>query len=119
MKVQDPIQRLKEFVYASAGRSRCGVHSDFEESKTNAEGGNVVPKYRRQAINLTYEYPEIKRTAKMEEEGENIIAPESRGPQPLTPERVHAIFKRISNEDCLCLGLNPRIFYYFFIFYYY
>ena len=104
-KIQDPIQKLHAMVQASSGITQC--RSDFEERCC----GNYQPRYRRQAINLTYEYPEIKKSTKKDDEGESLVVdrtPESKGTQPLSPEKVHAIFKRISNDDCFHLGLNPN-----------
>ena len=57
--------------------------------------GRNQPQIRRSGLDLTAEWKEIN-----EDSQEKKI--------PLTAERVHEIFKRISDEECEILGMNPK-----------
>lgn len=57
--------------------------------------GRNQPQIRRLGLDLTAEWKEVN-----EDSQEKKI--------PLTAERVHEIFKRISDEECEILGMNPK-----------
>jgi len=57
--------------------------------------GRNQPQIRRTGLELTAEWKEVN-----EDSQEKKI--------PLTAERVHEIFKRISDEECEILGMNPK-----------
>jgi len=57
--------------------------------------GRNQPQIRRSGLELTAEWKEVN-----EDSQEKKI--------PLTAERVHEIFKRISDEECEILGMNPK-----------
>ena len=57
--------------------------------------GRFQPKIRRQGLDLTAEWKNIN-----EETQEKKIV--------LTAERVHEILKRISDEECIVLGMDPK-----------
>lgn len=57
--------------------------------------GRHQPQIRRSGLDLTAEWKEVN-----EDSQEKKI--------PLTAERVHEIFKRISDEECEILGMNPK-----------
>ena len=57
--------------------------------------GRHQPQIRRSGLDLTAEWKEVN-----EDSQEKKI--------PLTAERVHEIFKRITDEECEILGMNPK-----------
>jgi hypothetical protein len=57
--------------------------------------GRYQPTIRRQGLELTAEWKHVN-----EDSQEKKIL--------LTPERVHEIFKRISDEECLMIGMDPK-----------
>ena len=57
--------------------------------------GRHQPRIRCSGLDLTAEWEEVN-----EDSQEKKI--------PLTAERVHKIFKRISDEECEILGMNPK-----------
>ena len=59
--------------------------------------GRFQPKIRRNGLELTAEWNEKKRNDDSQEK--KII---------LTPERVLEVFKNISDEDCVILGMDPK-----------
>lgn len=69
----------------------------MDEEKKHQHGGcgRFQPKIRRQGLDLTAEWKNIN-----EETQEKKIV--------LTAERVHEILKRISDEECIVLGMDPK-----------
>ena len=57
--------------------------------------GRYQPTIRRQGLELTAEWKNVN-----EDSQEKKIL--------LTPERVHEIFKRISDEECIMMGMDPK-----------
>ncbi|KAK3699426.1 hypothetical protein QZH41_018587, partial [Actinostola sp. cb2023] len=69
---------------------------DDSEKKINHGGcGRYQPKFRKTGLDLTAEWKHVN-----DDSSEKKIN--------LTAERVHEIFKRISDEECEILGMNPK-----------
>ena len=64
-------------------------------SQNHGGCGRTQPKIRRTGLDLTAEWKQVN-----EDSQEKKI--------PLTAERVHEIFKRISDEECDILGFDPK-----------
>lgn len=57
--------------------------------------GRYQPNIRRKGLELTAEWKHVN-----EESQERKVV--------LTAERVHEIFKRISDEECIAIGMDPK-----------
>jgi DNA-directed RNA polymerase II subunit RPB1 len=120
MAIKRPARRLQALVRACGGMKRCNGGFDIDEAnidkkdgddaaraKAAAAGrkskgcGNPLPNYRVEAgFQLYINFPDA---AAPQITGENDQK------QELLPAKVHEIFKRISDEDCITLGLDPRV----------
>ncbi|THD24542.1 DNA-directed RNA polymerase II largest subunit [Fasciola hepatica] len=79
-----------------SGEDQNGSENDVMENKTRRAGcGRYQPRFRRIGLEISAEWKKIN-----EESQERKIA--------LTAERVLEVFKRISDEDCISLGFDPR-----------
>lgn len=109
MELEDPKQRQKA-MYALCSSARiCNGGETVEnlpnagdqpaEQKSEAQGcGNFQPKYRKDGIQILCEFD-----AKVE-----LDASVDRK-QIMSPTKIHEIFKRISDEDCVAFGLDPSM----------
>lgn len=77
------------------GRSRAGFSWFFSPWKGHGGCGRYQPRIRRSGLELYAEWKHVN-----EDSQEKKIL--------LSPERVHEIFKRISDEECFVLGMEPR-----------
>ncbi|KAK3607289.1 hypothetical protein CHS0354_002914 [Potamilus streckersoni] len=78
------------------GEEQNGQGDDGEPKKQGHGGcGRYQPNIRRIGLELTAEWKKLN-----EESQERKII--------LTAERVHEIFKRISDEECIVLGMDPK-----------
>ncbi|KAK3607287.1 hypothetical protein CHS0354_002912 [Potamilus streckersoni] len=78
------------------GEEQNGKGDDGEPKKQGHVGcGRYQPNIRRDGLELTAEWKKLN-----EESQERKII--------LTAERVHEIFKRISDEECIVLGMDPK-----------
>ena len=68
---------------------------DGKHQKLHHGCGRYQPRIRRQGLELTAEWKEVN-----EESQERKIT--------LTPERVREIFMRISDEECIMMGMDPK-----------
>ena len=76
---------------------------DACKTKTSCpETGQPQPAFRMEGGKITAEYRERKQG-----DDEDELPDIAERKQVLTAERVHDIFRQISDEDCLVLGLNP------------
>ncbi|PFX11588.1 DNA-directed RNA polymerase II subunit RPB1-like, partial [Stylophora pistillata] len=101
-----PRERLQDIYDLCKGRKLCeagnfvddeqqSVDLDEAEKKSHGGCGRNQPQIRRSGLDLTAEWEEVN-----EDSQEKKI--------PLTAEHVHEIFKRISDEECNILGMNPK-----------
>lgn len=102
-----PLKRLQHIYDLCKGKRVCeggdivdeklpSQDIDEAEKKMSHGGcGRNQPQIRRSGLELTAEWKEVN-----EDSQEKKI--------PLTAERVHEIFKRISDEECETLGMNPK-----------
>ncbi|KAM7540246.1 hypothetical protein Aperf_G00000031103 [Anoplocephala perfoliata] len=100
----DPRRRLNVMYDECKARTACPspeeANNDEQEikldSKVSRTGcGRFQPKFRRSGLELTAEWKVV-----------NEVSQEKK--INLTAERVLEVFKRISDEDCIALGLNPQ-----------
>ncbi|KAJ8311231.1 hypothetical protein KUTeg_011217 [Tegillarca granosa] len=90
-KVKDILQRSKGY----PGKRMAHIYDLCKGRKGHGGCGRYQPQIRRQGLDLTAEWKHTN-----EESQEKKIA--------LTAERVHEIFKRISDEECIILGMDPK-----------
>jgi len=111
LKYKNPKTRLRLVYNICKSKTYCEGGEDADNNmpdvKEDGEGGANAPKkkhggcggyqpiYRRDGLKLTAEFKQVT--------DESIEKK-----QVLSPERVHSILKRISDEDCRSLGLNPK-----------
>jgi len=69
--------------------------AEGEDKKSHGGCGRYQPKIRRIGLELTAEWKHVN-----EDSQERKIG--------LTAERVHEIFKRISDEECISMGMDPK-----------
>ncbi|KAH9286366.1 DNA-directed RNA polymerase II subunit RPB1 [Echinococcus granulosus] len=100
----DPRRRLAFMYEECKSRTTCLPPEDLTngdqeiklESKTTRTGcGRYQPNFRRVGLEMTAEW-----------KVQNEVSQEKK--TSLTAERVLEVFKRISDEDCIALGLNPQ-----------
>eukprot|EP00795_Rhopilema_esculentum_P016726 gene16726-8179_t len=73
----------------------AGQDEQRDTKKNHGGCGRYQPKIRRQGLDLSAEWKYIN-----EDSQEKMLA--------LTADRVYEIFKRISDEECELLGMNPK-----------
>lgn len=83
--------RLRRFADACRTKTVC------------PDTGQPQPSFRMEAGKITAEYKERKRA----EDDDEPVADVGERKQPMSAERVHEIFRQISDEDCEAMGLNP------------
>nr|ABA64469.1 DNA-dependent RNA polymerase II largest subunit [Glaucocystis nostochinearum] len=107
LRLKKPETRLRAVMDICRGKSQCEGGDELDENAEKEIGpdgekksrhggcGNFVPKIIREGLKLTAEFTKV--------QDETI---EKR--QVLSAEKVHQIFKRISDEDCRSMGLRPE-----------
>ncbi|KII64531.1 DNA-directed RNA polymerase II subunit RPB1 [Thelohanellus kitauei] len=88
--------RRFEMIYDVCKDLRRCEDSAEEPAEAGFGCGKVQPKYRRNGLELTFEF-----AADRNEDA-------STRTNNLTPERVREIFRNITNDDCICMGLDPK-----------
>ncbi|XP_078178379.1 DNA-directed RNA polymerase II subunit RPB1-like [Carex rostrata] len=114
LKIRNPKNRLKRIYDACKGKKRCAGGDDIDVQKEQ-DGDEPVKKSRggcgAQQPNITVDgmkmVAEFKAPKKKSDENEQLPEPVERK-QILSADRVLNVLKRISDEDCLLLGLNPN-----------
>ncbi|CAK7355676.1 unnamed protein product [Dovyalis caffra] len=113
MRIKNPKNRLKKILDACKNKTKCeggdeiDVQSqDTEEPVKKSRGGCGAqqPKLTIEGMKMIAEY---KAQRKKNDDQEQLPEPVERK-QTLTAERVLSVLKRISDEDCQLLGLNPK-----------
>jgi len=101
LKIRNPKSRLRAVFNICKGKSVCEGGDDVEEDLTDPGRikhggcGGYQPSLKRDGLKLTAEFKQV--TDETAEKRQN-----------LSPEKVHTILKRISDEDCEAMGFNPR-----------
>ncbi|KAL1315999.1 DNA-directed RNA polymerase II subunit RPB1 [Arachis duranensis] len=113
-KIRNPKNKLKKILDACKNKSKCeggdeidlaGGHDTDEPVKKSRGGcGAQQPKITIDGMKMTAEY---KSQRKKSDDQEQLPEPGERK-QHLTAERVLGVLKRISDEDCKLLGLDPN-----------
>ncbi|KAH6824035.1 RNA polymerase II large subunit [Perilla frutescens var. hirtella] len=113
MRIRNPKNRLRKILDACKNKSKCeggddiDVHShDTEEPVKKSRGGCGAqqPKISIDGMKMVAEY---KLQKKKNDDQDQMPEPVERK-QQLTAEKVLSILKRITDEDCQLLGLNPK-----------
>ncbi|KAJ7944104.1 DNA-directed RNA polymerase subunit [Quillaja saponaria] len=111
LRIKNPKNRLKKILDACQNKTKCegGDEIDvpgenFEESVKKRHGGcgAWLPNLKIDGMKIIAYYRK-----KNNDDEEQLPEPMERK-QTLTAERVLSILKRISDEDCQLLGLNPK-----------
>ncbi|KAK9948337.1 hypothetical protein M0R45_003918 [Rubus argutus] len=112
LRIKSPKHRLKKFVDACKNKTKCeggaeidlrGQASDQPVKKIRGGCGAQQPNFSIVGLELVAEYKSQRK--KYDEEW--LPEPAERK-QSLTAEKVLSVLKRISDEDCQLLGLNPE-----------
>ncbi|KAK7289789.1 hypothetical protein RIF29_03733 [Crotalaria pallida] len=114
LRIRNPKNRLRKMLDACKNKSKCEggdeidlpVGQDSEEAvKKSRNGcGAQQPKITIDGKKMIAEY---KAQRKKSDDQEQLPEPVERK-QTLSAERVLAVLKRISDDDCELLGLNPK-----------
>ncbi|CAL9190410.1 unnamed protein product [Musa hybrid cultivar] len=114
LKIRNPKNRLKRIYDACKSKKKCSGGDDIdvqgqqdsEEPMKKSRGGCGAqqPNITIDGMKMVAEY---KAPKKKSDEQEQLPEPAERK-QILSAERVLSVLKRISDEDCLLLGLNPK-----------
>ncbi|PPR84006.1 hypothetical protein GOBAR_AA36703 [Gossypium barbadense] len=113
LKIKNPKNRLKKILDACKNKTKCEggdeidvQGQDTEEPIKKSWGGCGAqqPKLSIDGMKMIAEY---KAQRKKNDDQEQLPEPVERK-QTLTAERVLSVLKRISDEDCQLLGLNPK-----------
>ncbi|KAA8532028.1 hypothetical protein F0562_006830 [Nyssa sinensis] len=113
LRIRNPKNRLKKILDACKNKTKCeagdaiDVHGqDSEEPFKKSHGGCGAqqPKLTIEGMKMIAEY---KAQKKKNDDQEQLPEPVERK-QLLSAEKVLSVLKRISDEDCQLLGLNPK-----------
>lgn len=113
LRIRNPKNRLKKILDACKNRSKCeggdeidvqGQESEEPVKKTRGGCGAQQPRLTIDGLKMVAEYKVQK---KKNDDQEQLPEPVERK-QQLSAEKVLSILKRISDEDCQLLGLNPK-----------
>lgn len=72
------------------------ISTDPLLSKGHGGCGSIQPSYRKEGMKISIEFKQ------------EISDPNFEKKQVLAPERVHSVLKRITDEDCIAMGFNPK-----------
>ena len=103
LRIKNPAHRLHEIARISSTKKICDPSDNVDEegNATNFGGcGNVQPAISRQGTSIKAVFKD----ADLKE----VIEQSMEKQQYLTAEVVHRLLKKISDEDCVMLGLNPK-----------
>uniref|UniRef100_A0A803NGC0 DNA-directed RNA polymerase subunit n=1 Tax=Cannabis sativa TaxID=3483 RepID=A0A803NGC0_CANSA len=113
MKIKNPKNRLRKILDACKNKQKCdggdeidvqGQETEEPVKKSRGGCGAQQPKLTIDGMKIIAEY---KAARKKSDDQEQLPEPVERK-QTLTAERVLSVLKRISDEDCQLLGLNPK-----------
>ncbi|KAK7274223.1 hypothetical protein RIF29_15304 [Crotalaria pallida] len=113
LRIRNPKNRLRKMLDACKNKSKCEggdeidlpVGQDSEEAvkKSRSGCGAQQPKITIDGMKMIAEY----KAQRKKSDQEQLPEPVERK-QTLSAERVLAVLKRISDDDCELLGLNPK-----------
>ncbi|KAH8508169.1 hypothetical protein H0E87_010337 [Populus deltoides] len=113
LKIKNPKSRLKKILDACKNKTKCeggdeidvqGQDNEEPVKKSRGGCGAQQPKLTIEGMKMIAEY---KVQRKKSDDQEQLPEPVERK-QTLTAERVLSVLKRISDEDCQLLGLDPK-----------
>ncbi|TKY70289.1 DNA-directed RNA polymerase II subunit 1 [Spatholobus suberectus] len=113
LRIRNPKNRLKKILDACKNKSKCeggdeidipGQDTEEPVKKSRGGCGAQQPKITIEGMKMIAEY---KAQRKKSDDQEQLPEPVERK-QTLSAERVLGVLKRISDEDCQLLGLNPK-----------
>jgi DNA-directed RNA polymerase II subunit RPB1 len=113
LKIKNPKHRLKKILDACKNKTKCeggdeidghGQDTDEPEKKSRGGCGAQQPKITIDGMKMIAEY----KAQRKKNDDENQLPEPAERKQTLTAERVLSVLKRISDEDCQTLGLNPQ-----------
>ncbi|KAJ6413303.1 hypothetical protein OIU84_006156 [Salix udensis] len=113
LKIKNPKSRLKKILDACKNKTKCdggdeidvqGQDNEEPVKKSRGGCGAQQPKITIEGMKMIAEY---KAQRKKSDDQEQLPEPVERK-QTLTAERVLSVLKRISDEDCQLLGLDPK-----------
>ncbi|XP_042002849.1 DNA-directed RNA polymerase II subunit RPB1 [Salvia hispanica] len=113
MRIRNPKNRLKKILDACKNKSKCeggdeidvrDQDSDEPVKKSRGGCGAQQPKISIDGMKMVAEY---KAQKKKSDDQDQMPEPVERK-QQLSAEKVLSILKRITDEDCQLLGLNPK-----------
>ncbi|XP_077241839.1 DNA-directed RNA polymerase II subunit RPB1-like isoform X2 [Tasmannia lanceolata] len=113
LKVRNPKHRLRRVLDACKNKTKCddgdemdvqGQDSEEPLKKPRGGCGAQQPKLTVEGMKIIAEY---KATKKKNDDQEQLPEPVERK-QQISADRVLSILKRISDEDCQLLGLDPK-----------
>ncbi|CAN6481632.1 unnamed protein product [Victoria cruziana] len=116
LKIRNPKARLKKVLDCCKSKQKCEGGDDIDEDqgqdledapkkKKRGGCGAMQPKITIEGMKMIAEY---KVPRKKSDEQEQMLPEPVERKQQLSAERVLNVLKRISDEDCLLLGLNPQ-----------
>ncbi|XP_040371173.1 DNA-directed RNA polymerase II subunit RPB1 isoform X1 [Rosa chinensis] len=112
LRIKKPKDRLKKFVDACKNKTKCEGGDEIDrQGSTSGQHvkqswggcGAQQPKFSMAGLELVAEY----KSQRKQYDEEQLPEPVERK-QILTAEKVLSLLKRISDEDCQFLGLNPE-----------
>ncbi|KAE8693465.1 DNA-directed RNA polymerase II subunit RPB1 [Hibiscus syriacus] len=113
LKIKNPKNRLRKILDSCKNKTKCeggdeidvqGQDTEEPVKKSRGGCGAQQPKLSIDGMKIIAEY---KAQRKKNDDQEQLPEPVERK-QTLTAERVLNVLKRISDEDCQLLGLNPK-----------
>lgn len=115
-KVRNPKHRLKKVLDCCKSKTKCDTGDDIDENdvmngeenekkKSHGGCGAQQPKISIDGMKIVAEF---KPSRKKGEEPEQHMPEPVERKQQLSAEKVLSILKRISDEECTLLGLNPK-----------
>eukprot|EP01018_Ginkgo_biloba_P010813 Gb_06030 [translate_table: standard] len=115
LKIRNPKHRLRKVLDCCKNKQKCegGDQIDEDQAQGREDGtkkshggcGAIRPKISIDGMKIVADYKVSKKKA---DEEENQLPDTAERKQQLTAESVLGILKRISDEECQMLGLNPK-----------
>eukprot|EP01113_Clastostelium_recurvatum_P019728 TRINITY_DN2328_c0_g1_i3.p1 TRINITY_DN2328_c0_g1~~TRINITY_DN2328_c0_g1_i3.p1 ORF type:complete len:1809 (+),score=540.19 TRINITY_DN2328_c0_g1_i3:155-5581(+) len=110
LKIKNPRARLNNVLALCRSKKICESGDDLQgiEAQNNEAQQNGAPPVKSHGGCGNYQPTIHKEGLKFTAEFKEVADESVEKKQHLTAERVHAILKRVSDEDCRSLGLNPE-----------
>ncbi|KAK4764009.1 hypothetical protein SAY87_013447 [Trapa incisa] len=113
LRIKNPKNRLKKILDACKNKCKCeggdemdvqGLDSEEPVKKSRGGCGSLQPKLTIEGMKMIAEY----KIQRKKGDDENQLPEPVERKQTLSAEKVLNVLKRISDEDCRLLGLNPK-----------